>query len=69
MSGDNAFAELMYRGRRGDACAAEGLLRQVEPQVRREVQLRLRDPRRRPPRATPARGRPNGTRNGTRGRQ
>ena len=45
MSDENAFAELMARVRRGDACAAEELLRQFEGQVRLEVQLRLRDPR------------------------
>jgi RNA polymerase sigma-70 factor (ECF subfamily) len=45
MSDDNAFPDLMARGRRGDVRAAEELLRQFEPQVRLEVQMRLRDPR------------------------
>ncbi len=45
MSGDSAFPNLMARVRRGDACAAEELLRQFEAQVRLEVQLRMRDPR------------------------
>ncbi len=45
MSDDSAFAELMAGVRRGDARAAEELLRQFEAQVRLEVQLRLRDPR------------------------
>jgi DNA-directed RNA polymerase specialized sigma24 family protein len=45
MSDDNAFRELMARVRRGDARAAEELLRQFEAQVRLEVQLGLRDPR------------------------
>jgi hypothetical protein len=45
MSDDNAFAGLMARVRKGDARAAEELLRQFEEQVRLEVQMRLRDPR------------------------
>jgi hypothetical protein len=35
----------MARVRRGDPGAAEELFRRFEPQVRLEVQLRLRDPR------------------------
>jgi hypothetical protein len=42
---DDAFIDLMARVRRGDARAAQELFRQFEPQVRREVRLRLRDPR------------------------
>jgi RNA polymerase sigma-70 factor (ECF subfamily) len=45
MPDENAFAELMARGRRGDARAAEEVFRQFEAQVRLEVQTRLRDPR------------------------
>jgi len=45
MSDDSGFPELMSRVRKGDACAAEELLRQFEAQVRLEVQVRLRDPR------------------------
>jgi hypothetical protein len=45
MSDDNAFPDLMARVRRGDTRATEELFRRFEPQVRLEVQLRLRDPR------------------------
>jgi RNA polymerase sigma-70 factor (ECF subfamily) len=43
----NDFAELVRRIRAGDQCAAEELVRQYEPEIRREVRLWLRshDPR------------------------
>jgi RNA polymerase sigma-70 factor (ECF subfamily) len=39
------YADLIHRVRRGDADAAEELWRRYEPLLRREVRLRLRDPR------------------------
>lgn len=39
------FSEFIRRIRAGDAAAAEELVRQFEPVIRREVRVRLRDPR------------------------
>jgi RNA polymerase sigma-70 factor (ECF subfamily) len=39
------FAELFRRVRAGDADAAEALVREYEPEIRREVRLRLTDPK------------------------
>jgi RNA polymerase sigma-70 factor (ECF subfamily) len=41
----NSFVELIGRVRKGDAAAAEELWREYEPLLRREVRLRMRDPR------------------------
>ena len=40
-----AFRELMVRVRAGDDAAALEIVRQYEPLIRREVRLRLEDPR------------------------
>jgi RNA polymerase sigma-70 factor (ECF subfamily) len=45
MSDADAHADLIRRVRAGDADAAEELWRRYEPLLRREVRLRLRDPR------------------------
>jgi RNA polymerase sigma factor (sigma-70 family) len=45
MAQTESFAELIGRVRRGDAAAAEVVWRRYEPLLRREVRLRLRDPR------------------------
>jgi hypothetical protein len=45
MTDAESFADLIRRARAGDGHAAEELLRQYEPQLRREVRLRLRAPR------------------------
>jgi RNA polymerase sigma-70 factor (ECF subfamily) len=45
VSSDESFAELVRRVRSGDEQAAADLVRQFEPEIRREVRLRLRDPR------------------------
>jgi DNA-directed RNA polymerase specialized sigma24 family protein len=45
VSDDVPFADLMLRLRSGDQEAAVELLRQFEPEIRREVRVRLRDPR------------------------
>lgn len=45
MIDSEAFAALMSRVRMGDQDAAAELIRQYEPLVRREVRLRLQDPR------------------------
>jgi RNA polymerase sigma factor (sigma-70 family) len=45
MPESESFAHLLHRVRRGDAAAAEEVWRHYEPFLRREVRLRLRDPR------------------------
>ncbi|MDP6445785.1 MAG: sigma-70 family RNA polymerase sigma factor [Pirellulaceae bacterium] len=45
MSGDSAFATLMKRVRGGDEAAATELVREFEPELRREIRLRLTDPK------------------------
>jgi RNA polymerase sigma factor (sigma-70 family) len=45
MIDSEAFAELMTRVRAGDQNAAAEMVRQYEPLIRREVRLRLQDPR------------------------
>jgi RNA polymerase sigma-70 factor (ECF subfamily) len=45
MAETDDFADLMRRVRAGDADAAEEVWRRYEPVLRREVRLRLRDPR------------------------
>jgi RNA polymerase sigma-70 factor (ECF subfamily) len=45
MAPDASFATLLRRVRAGDARAAEDLIRQFEPEIRRAVRLRLTDPR------------------------
>lgn len=46
MSGsDNEFEVLLRRVREGDPRAAEELIRQYEPEIRRTIRLRLTDPR------------------------
>lgn len=44
MSATSSFQELMRRVREGDAAAAAELVRQYEPEIRREVRVRLTDP-------------------------
>lgn len=44
MTEDLSFAELMRRVRAGDDQAANELVRQYEPEIRREVRLRLSNP-------------------------
>src|SRR6202049_4135345 len=45
MPQNDSFADLIRRVRSGNADAAEELWRRYEPSLRREVRLRLRDPR------------------------
>jgi RNA polymerase sigma factor (sigma-70 family) len=45
MSDAADFAELFRRVRAGEADAAEALVREYEPEIRREVRLRLTDPK------------------------
>jgi ECF sigma factor len=45
LSHEDAFADLIRRVRAGDQQAAADLVRQFEPEIRREVRVRLRDPR------------------------
>ena len=45
MSEDQSFADLVRRVRAGDAAAAEQLVREYEPHIRRAVRVRLTDPR------------------------
>jgi RNA polymerase sigma-70 factor (ECF subfamily) len=45
MAEGNEFADFVRRLRAGDAQAAAELVRRYEPAIRREVRLRLRDPR------------------------
>jgi RNA polymerase sigma-70 factor (ECF subfamily) len=45
MSDRDEFTEFLRRVRAGDAQAAEELVRRYEPAIRREVRLRLTDPR------------------------
>jgi RNA polymerase sigma-70 factor (ECF subfamily) len=45
VSSDEAFGDLLRRARRGDQAAAAELVLRFEPEIRREVRLRLRDPR------------------------
>jgi RNA polymerase sigma factor (sigma-70 family) len=45
MTDDSSFAEFIRRIRAGDEQAAAELVRRYEPIIRREVRLRLRDPR------------------------
>jgi len=42
---DDSFADLLSRVRTGDERAAAEVARRYEPEIRREVRLRLRDPR------------------------
>jgi RNA polymerase sigma factor (sigma-70 family) len=44
MTGDESFRDLIRRVRAGDEQAATELVRQYEPEIRREVRLRLTDP-------------------------
>jgi RNA polymerase sigma-70 factor (ECF subfamily) len=44
MSPDDSFQDLIRRVRAGDEQAAAELVRQYEPEIRREVRLRLTDP-------------------------
>src|SRR5262245_65121852 len=44
MSEDESFRDLIRRVRAGDEQAATELVRQYEPEIRREVRLRLTDP-------------------------
>jgi RNA polymerase sigma factor (sigma-70 family) len=44
-SGNNSFLTFLNRVRSGDQKAAEELVRMYEPEIRREVRLRLRDSR------------------------
>jgi RNA polymerase sigma-70 factor (ECF subfamily) len=44
MSSDDSFQDLMRRVRAGDEQAAAELVRQYEPEIRREVRVRLTDP-------------------------
>lgn len=44
MSGADSFQDLIRRVRAGDEQAATELVRQYEPEIRREVRLRLTDP-------------------------
>jgi len=44
-SGNNSFLTFLNRVRTGDQKAAEELVRMYEPEIRREVRLRLRDSR------------------------
>jgi RNA polymerase sigma-70 factor (ECF subfamily) len=44
MPGVTSFQELIRRVRAGDELAAEELVRQYEPEIRREVRVRLTDP-------------------------
>src|SRR6516165_5183365 len=43
--GNNSFLTFLDRVRTGDQKAAAELVRRYEPEIRREVRLRLRDPR------------------------
>jgi len=45
MSSDEAFADLIRRVRSGDERAAAEIVKQYEPEIRREVRVRLHDPR------------------------
>lgn len=45
MSDNESFPDLMRRVRDGDGEAAAELVRRYEPEIRREVRLRLGDPR------------------------
>lgn len=45
VSNDQAFADLISRVRSGDQLAAAEIVRQYEPEIRREVRVRLHDPR------------------------
>jgi RNA polymerase sigma-70 factor (ECF subfamily) len=45
MSEDDSFQDLIRRVRAGEGKAASELVRRYEPTIRREVRLRLRDPR------------------------
>ncbi|MBI3466204.1 MAG: hypothetical protein HY000_24585 [Planctomycetes bacterium] len=45
MSGAHSFREMIRRVRAGDEDAATELVRQYEPEIRREVRMRLTDPR------------------------
>jgi RNA polymerase sigma-70 factor (ECF subfamily) len=45
MEPESSFRALLYRVRDGDGRAAEELVRQFEPDVRRAIRLRLTDPR------------------------
>ena len=45
MSNDQAFTDLIRRVRSGDQRAAAELVQQYEPEIRREVRVRLHDPR------------------------
>jgi RNA polymerase sigma-70 factor (ECF subfamily) len=45
MSGSTTFADFIRRIRAGDDRAAQELVERYEPVIRREVQLRLKDPR------------------------
>ena len=42
---NNSFMNFLDRVRAGDQRAAEELVRMYEPEIRREVRLRMRDPR------------------------
>jgi RNA polymerase sigma-70 factor (ECF subfamily) len=44
MADDADFSEFLKRVRKGDAAAAEDLVRRYEPMIRREVRLKLHDP-------------------------
>src|SRR6266700_5032445 len=44
-SDNNSFLTFLERVRTGDQKAAEELVRMYEPEIRREVRLRMRDPR------------------------
>jgi RNA polymerase sigma-70 factor (ECF subfamily) len=44
MANDESFRDLMTRVRAGDEQAATELVRQYEPEIRREIRLRLTDP-------------------------
>jgi RNA polymerase sigma factor (sigma-70 family) len=45
VSNDDAFADLIARVRSGDERAAAEIVKQYEPEIRREVRVRLHDPR------------------------
>jgi DNA-directed RNA polymerase specialized sigma24 family protein len=45
VSNDQAFADLIRRVRSGDQLAAAEIVQQYEPEIRREVRVRLHDPR------------------------
>src|ERR1700736_4210985 len=45
MPPDDSFADFMHRVRAGDQQAAAELVRRYESEIRREVRLRLSDPR------------------------